>query len=232
MRVRVKLFAALRESVDRAETAVELPAGATAGDVRAALVERHPRLRDLLHACRVARGVEFVADSEPLAEGDEVALIPPVSGGNRFPRARLTHEPLDARELREEAAAPTAGAVVVFEGTVRSPSGGRVVTHLEYEAHEPMALAQMERLLEETAAQTGVASLWLHHRLGRVEVGEASVVAVAVSPHRAEAFTACRAMIERLKADVPIWKKEYFADGSVWVGAPGECHHPPPLDDA
>jgi len=225
VRVEVVAFAALRDALGTDRLAVELPAGATGHTLRTELASRHPRWRDLIHACRLASGVEFLEPGAPLAEGVEVVLIPPVSGGNGAPPVRLTRDPLDAEALREAAAAAGRGAAVVFAGTVRSPSLGKEVLYLEYEAYEAMARAQMERIVTETVARHPGSAAFLHHRLGRIEVGEASVVAVAATPHRAEAFAACRDLIERLKADVPIWKKEVFADGSVWTGAPGECAH-------
>jgi molybdopterin synthase catalytic subunit len=234
VRVEVVAFAALREALGADHIAVDVAEGATGADLRARVAEQHPRWRDLVLACRLACGTEFVDDRAPLAEGAEVLFIPPVSGGSGAaasgapPAVRLTREPLDGSLLKSAAVHAAAGAVVVFEGTVRSPSHGRDVLHLEYEAHEPMALAQMERIVSEARERWPVIALFLHHRLGRIEVGEASVVAVASCPHRGEAFEACRHLIERLKADVPIWKKEFFADGGVWVGAPGECAHEDP----
>jgi MoaE-MoaD fusion protein len=234
MRVEVVAFAALREALGADRFALDLAEGATGADLRARVAELHPRWRDLVHACRLARGTEFVDDSAPLAEGAEVLLIPPVSGGSGAPAPDvppvvcLTHDRLDGALLKSAAVRSAAGAVVLFEGTVRSPSHGRDVLHLEYETHEPMALAQMERIVDEARERWPVIAVFLHHRLGRVEVGEASVVAVASCPHRGQAFEACRHLIERLKADVPIWKKEFFADGGVWVGAPGACPHEDP----
>jgi molybdopterin synthase catalytic subunit len=225
MHVHIVLFAALREALGARRLTVDLPPGSTGAQLRARLARDHPRWRDLLGACRLARGVEFIDDSEELSEGVEIALIPPVSGGCAPPDVLLTADPLDGNRLKEAASRAGAGAVALFEGTVRTPSRGRDVRHLEYEAHEPMARAQMERILAEARARWPVTALFLHHRLGVLPVGEVSVVAVASAPHRAEAFEACRHLIERLKHEVPIWKKEVFADGSEWVGAPGECAH-------
>lgn len=232
MHVEVVAFAALRESLGRSRVRLELPEGARAGDVRDHLSRAHPELAELIRACRLARGVHFVDEGSALEEGSEVVLIPPVSGGNlgsagTIPAVALAASPLDGDALKRAATRDSAGAVVVFEGTVRSPSEGKVVDHLEYEAYQEMALAQMGRIVEEATGRWGLAAAFLHHRLGRIEVGEASVVIVTASPHRPEAFAACRWIIEQLKADVPIWKKEFFEDGSVWVGAPGECRHEP-----
>jgi len=226
MRVEVLLFAALRDALGGSRVGLDLPDGATAGDLRARLAALHPEHAALLRACRIAQGVEFLDERAPLSEASEIVLIPPVSGGMDPRAAALTHEPLDGDALKAAAYRRGAGAVAVFEGTVRSPSEGKDVLWLEYEAYEPMALTQMERILADTRARWPVEAIFLHHRLGRIEVGEVSVVAVASAAHRPPAFEACRHLIERLKADVPIWKKEVFADGSMWVGATGECGHP------
>jgi molybdopterin synthase catalytic subunit len=236
MRVEVIAFAALREALGQPRFTLELSGEATARTVRDRLVEEHPRFADLIRSCRLASGVEFVDESAPLTDGAEVVLIPPVSGGSgeragstgtadTVPSVVLNTDPLDGDRIRRAVHRDSAGAVVLFEGTVRSPSEGRDVHHLEYEAYEAMAVAQMEKIVEEARARWPLTAACLHHRLGRIEVGEVSVVAAVTSPHRPEAFEACRWIIEQLKADVPIWKKEFFADGSVWVGAPGECSH-------
>lgn len=225
MRVHVVAFAALRESLGTSRFTLDVAPGATAADLRSRLARDHPRLGDLIAACRAARGTDFIADGAPLEDEDTIILIPPVSGGSPLPEVRLTTDPLDESALRESVARSAAGAVVAFAGTVRSPSDGRDVLYLEYEAYEAMAVSMMERIVAEARERWPVEAVHLHHRLGRVEVGEASVLAVVSTPHRPDAFEACRHLIERLKADVPIWKKEVFADGSVWVGAPGECAH-------
>lgn len=225
MRVHVVAFAALREALGASRFTLDLAPGATAADVRASLAREHPRWRDLIAACRVAQETDFVDDGTPLRDDDTLVLIPPVSGGRPLPEVLLTADPLDASALRESVARDAAGAVVLFAGTVRAQSEGRAVQHLEYEAYEAMAAAMMERIVAEARERWPVQAVHLHHRLGRLEIGEVSVVAVVSTPHRPDAFEACRHLIERLKADVPIWKKEVFADGTVWVGAPGECAH-------
>ncbi len=230
MRVEVVTFAALREALGSSRLTLDLPGEATARAVRDQLVEDHPRFADLIRSCRLACGVEFVDETAPLEDGAEVILIPPVSGGTEaradtVPAVVLKIGPLDGDAIRRAAYRDPAGAVVLFEGTVRSPSGGRDVDHLEYEAYEAMAVTRMERIVKEARGDWPLTAAYLHHRLGRVEVGEVSVVVAVTSPHRGEAFEACRWIIERLKADVPIWKKEFFSDGSLWVGAPGECSH-------
>jgi len=136
-----------------------------------------------------------------------------------IPRVVLTPEPLDSRVLENAAVRREAGAVNVFLGTVRSPNRGKEVLYLDYEAHEPMALSQMQRLVDEAETRWKGSVVYLHHRLGRVAPGEVSVVVVAGTPHRAASFDACRHVIEGLKRDVPIWKKEVGADGSEWVNS-------------
>jgi molybdopterin synthase catalytic subunit len=223
MRVEIVAFAALREALGTPRLQIELAEGATSETLRHALAERYPRYALLLESCRLAQGVEFLKEDAILVPGMEVVLIPPVSGGNGPPEILLTRETLRSDPLREAALDRESGAVVVFEGVVRATSEGRAVRHLEYEAYEPMALEQMRRIVAETRAGWPLGGVYLHHRLGHLEIGELSVVAVASSPHRAEAFAACRHLIERLKADVPIRKKEMYEDGGEWVGAPGEC---------
>jgi molybdopterin synthase catalytic subunit len=223
MRVEVVLFAALRDAAGRNRIQLDLPEGARGQDLRDALRAEHPELTALLEASRLASGTSFLDEANVLEPGAEIVLIPPVSGGSGPPAVLLTHEPLDLALLRQAAARPGSGAVTVFEGVVRSPSMGKNVLWLEYEAYDVMAIAQMEAIVAEARANWPVSAVFLHHRLGRIEVGETSVVAVASAPHRDEAFAACRHLIERLKADVPIWKKECFEDGSVWVGA--SCAH-------
>ena len=236
MQVEVRVFAALRDVFGAERFAVDLPEGATGADLRAHLAAGHPRWSDLIRVSRLARGVEFLADTEPLAEGAEIVLIPPVSGGapaagpppggdgspaaGTPSEAALTRDPLDAATLVRAARRHAAGAVVSFEGTVRSPSEGRRVDFLDYEAYDEMALASMKEALEEIRARWDVTAAFLHHRLGRVEVGETSVVAVVSAPHREDAFAACRYLIERLKKDIPIWKREATDEGTRWVGTP------------
>ena len=231
MKITVIAFAALRDALGESRCVVEIPEAGTGADLRETLAAGHPRFRDLIQACRVAKGVDFIDLGVPLSDGDEVVFIPPVSGGNLPPAVLLTTDPLDGNALQEAATIPACGAVVRFEGTVRSPSDGKTVRYLEYEVYVEMAKASMERIVAEAREACPEGVQFLHHSLGRVEVGEVSVVAVASAPHRGQAFDICRSLIEKLKADVPIWKKETFEDGSVWVGAPGECSHDQPAEN-
>jgi molybdopterin synthase catalytic subunit len=157
---------------------------------------------------------EYVERGHELADGDEVALIPPVSGGS----FRLVDGPLDVAAVLREVEDAEAGAVASFVGTVRRRSRGRDVLHLEYEAYEEMAEAMLVRLGRELTERHGLCEVAIHHRLGRVEIGEASVVIAASAQHRSAALDACREAIETLKATIPLWKKEVYAGGEEWIG--------------
>lgn len=220
MTVRILLFAGLRERLRGDWVELELPEGATVAQLLAALGERHPALRDLLPPCRVAVEHEFVAADHPVRAGDEVAIIPPVSGGHgpaEDDHFYLGAAPLVLERVVAAVERRQAGGVVTFIGKVRDHSRGHQIDHLEYEAYAPMALKEMRRIAAAVEAEVGGASVAVHHRLGRLEIGEAAVVIAAAAPHRAEAFAACRAVIERLKRDVPIWKREVAVDGTTWV---------------
>jgi molybdopterin converting factor subunit 1 len=205
----VRLFAALRERAGTGERRLELAEGATTGDVWGAL-ELGAEPRGLLYAVNK----EYAERDRPLSEGDEVALIPPVSGG----AVRLSAEPLELSAAVAEVADERAGAIATFVGTTRVESRGRTVLHLEYEAYEGMAeqvMAELARSLEERHDLCGVA---IHHRVGRVGIGEQSVVIAVSAPHRHEAFAACREAIDTLKETVPLWKKEVYEGGEEWIG--------------
>jgi molybdopterin synthase catalytic subunit/molybdopterin converting factor small subunit len=212
VRVTVRLFAGLRELAGTGRRELELADGAVVGDVWAALGLPGAEPGGLLYA--VNR--EYAEAGRALADGDEVGLIPPVSGG--VDDVRVTEEPLSLEAAVRAVSGDEAGAVATFTGTVRRSSRGRTVQHLEYEAYEDMALELLARLaaeLRERHALTGVA---IHHRTGRVEIGEASVVIAVSAPHRAAAFAACREAIETLKAEIPLWKKEVYEGGEEWIG--------------
>lgn len=220
MRVEVHVFAALRDAFAGDRVEVEVPEPATGAALKDALAARFPRWRALIEASRLAVGVDFMDEATRLPEGEDVVLIPPVSGGAPISAAGLSHEPLDLPGMLEDAVRVEAGGIAAFAGTVRSPNEGRDVLWIEYSAYEAMALARMEALVAAVQADVPGSRVIIRHRLGRLVPGEASVVIVASAPHRDEAFRACRAAIERLKVDVPIWKHEAFADGERWVGAP------------
>ena len=207
VRVTVRLFAGLRE---RAGTArLEIADVSHVGDIWAKL-----DLGDEPGGLLYAVNREYAAPGDPLHNGDEVALIPPVSGG----AFRLGTEPLDVGAAVAEAASDEAGAVATFVGTVRRSSRGRDVLYLEYEAYEEMAEPMLARLAGDLTAKHGLCEVAIHHRIGRVEIGEASVVIAVSAPHRAAALDACREAIDTLKTTIPLWKKEVYAGGEEWIG--------------
>ena len=217
MRVRVLYFAVFRERIGRDEEDLELPAGATVADAVRALAARHEAVAKLAGKFRVAADQEFVDDAHPLADGTELALIPPVAGGQGH-HVILTDQPLSLDRCIAAVKQAGYGGIVTFTGMVRLHSRGTTIDHLEYEAYAPMALKVMARLCEEIEAEITGVRLAVEHRVGHLAIGELAVVIAAAAPHRAEAFTACRAMIDRLKDRVPIWKKEVASDGATWVG--------------
>ncbi len=226
MKVQVRLFARYRETAGRDCVELELPEGGTVEAVWAAVAERYPALRPYRPHTLFAVGQDYVNPEHPLRAGDEVCLFPPVSGGAGPDLYRLTTEPLSEAKLTAAVANPEAGGVAVFSGVVRNETGGRRVKFLEYEVHAAMAEAKMREIGETVHARwPGVKAVAMAHRVGRLEVGEASVVIAVSAAHRAEAFEACRFVIDRLKQTVPIWKKEHFEDGEVWVGLQSECDH-------
>ena len=213
--MRVLLFAALREALGQKELALELPEGATVGDLLGALESRHGALGAFWGRVLVAVNRERSREDRALAEGDEVALLPPVSGG--VGPVRLQASPLSLDDLLDEVRSPECGGIVTFTGVVRNLSRGQRIDHLEYEAYEPMAQRELERIRAEVAERWPDVRLALAHRLGRLELGDAAVAIVAAAPHRAEAFEACRYAIDTLKRSVPIWKKEFSEEGTYWV---------------
>jgi len=216
MHVTVRLFGPVREALGAKELQVQLAEGATAGTVRALLAERHPELARYGERLRVSVNRAFASDDAPLADGDEVAFLPPVSGGAGV-RCTIEERPLDPEAVAARVVGPDAGGVVTFAGAVRERSRGHDVEHLEYEAYPEMAVAEMERICDEAARRWPGARVAIAHRVGRLAVGELAVVVVAAAPHRAEAFDACRFAIDALKQTVPIWKKEVARDGAYWV---------------
>ena len=218
MRVRVLFFGVLRDNFGGGERWVELPGEpATVGHLLDLLrSESTPGIEPLWPRLAVAVNREYAARSQPLAGGDEVALLPPVSGG--APESvQLTHAPLESERAVAGLKAGSDGAVVVFDGIVRNNTRGRETRYLLYEAYEAMALDQMRALVREARERFPVRECLLHHRLGRLEIGETSVLIAVASAHRGAAFDACRWIIDTLKKTVPIWKKEFFADGAVWA---------------
>ena len=220
MRVRVLYFAVFREKLGREDDVVALASGSCVRDAIAALAARHEAIARLQGRFRVAVNQDFSDDDRVLVDGDEIALIPPVAGGAGAParHVELLPAPLSLDRCIAAVGGPGMGGIVTFTGMVRRHSRGVAVDHLEYEAYGAMALREMTRLCDEIEAEVAGVRLAVEHRVGRLEIGDIAVVIAAAAPHRAEAFTACRAMIDRLKDRVPIWKKEVGDDGAEWVG--------------
>jgi len=218
MRVTLLAFGMLRELMGSATTRLDLPAGATVKDVLERCRAVAPEKDGLWSSVAVAVNQEYVRAGHRLADGDEVALLPPVSGGvGDAPYVRIVHERIVPHEIIPALEQPEDGAVTIFDGIVRNHSRGRTTRYLEYEAYEEMALKKMEELTAEAISRFPVRNVALVHRLGRLEVGESSVLVAVFSQHRAAAFDACRWLIDTLKKTVPIWKKEFFEDGAVWA---------------
>jgi molybdopterin converting factor subunit 1 len=225
VRVRVLLFAGIRAKLGVPHLEVDLPDQAgppTVAQLRQKLVDAHPELADAIGSCRIALDQEFASEDQAISEHDEVALIPPVSGGapvmHLGSRSRLREDPLSLAEVIAAVDHRGAGGIATFIGNVREHSQGRLVRWLEYEAYAPMAVGKMDEIALAIEAELPGTRVAVHHRIGRLEVGETAVVIAASAPHRDEAFRACRAVIERLKAEVPIWKKEVDSEGQLWIG--------------
>ena len=222
MRVRVLLFGALRDSMVLGSETIELPEQATVAQLLQHCLEKAPAARKFLGSLAVAVNREYATPTHILRDGDEVALLPPVSGGCaddglQSSLVRLQREPICPEALLMELRDGADGAMVVFDGIVRNHTRGRRTLYLDYEAYEEMALGQMRALVREAKSRFDVREVALVHRLGRLEIGESSVWIAVASAHRAPAFEACRFVIDTLKKTVPIWKKEYFVDGAVWA---------------
>jgi molybdopterin synthase catalytic subunit len=253
LRVRIRLFAMQRELAGTRGLEVEVPAGGTIEDAWQALVARHPNLASGRPAVRFARNGAYAAAETPLEDGDEVAMIPPVSGGGAEPGARFRilelrqapFGPAILAELAERLATTDDGAVVGFLGVTRRSAGtpapgqeaeaarhaGRSVEALSYEALPALALAVMGEIADEIEARFGVTRLAIVHREGEVPLGEPSVAIAACAPHRDAAFEAARYAIDETKARAPIWKAEHFEGGHVWIGAPAR-EGPGPREDS
>jgi molybdopterin synthase catalytic subunit len=222
VRVRVRLFARYREAVGRERLDVDLPEGGTVEAAFAAVADRHPQLRPFRPFTLFAVGHDYVPPEHRLSPDDELCLFPPLSGGSAADVYRVVEAPLSPDALAAAVDDPGAGGVVIFSGVVRDETGGRPVKFLEYEAHAPMAEAKLREIGAAVRARwPGVKRVAILHRVGRLEIGEASVLIAVSAAHRAEAFEACRYAIDTLKATVPVWKKEHFEDGEVWVGLQG-----------
>lgn len=222
MRIGVRLFARYREAAGQERLEVDVPDGGTVETAWSAVVDRHPQLSPYRPFTLFAVGNEYVDAEHRLAPSDELCLFPPVSGGSGGDIYRVVGEPLSPDAIAAEVDDPGAGGIVIFSGVVRNETGGRPVKVLEYEAHAPMAEAKMREIGEAVRAQWGgVKRVAILHRIGRLEIGESSVLIAVSAAHRQDAFDACRYAIDTLKRTVPVWKKEHFEDGEVWVGLQG-----------
>jgi molybdopterin converting factor subunit 1 len=215
MRVRVLLFAALREAVGEKTLELEVRDSATLSELLAQLESLHGVLARFRGRLLVALNEERAPLATPLSDGDEVALLPPVSGGAERPW--IDAAPLSLDALLREVSGPEMGGVVTFTGVVRNHARGEAIDHLEYEAYAPMAEKEMRKIADAVRARWPLVRIAMSHRVGRLAIGDAAVMIAVAAPHRAEAFEACRFAIDRLKASVPIWKKEFATGGSYWV---------------
>ncbi|MBI2954812.1 MAG: molybdopterin converting factor subunit 1 [Chloroflexi bacterium] len=215
MKVKVKFFAAFREITKQKDATIEVPNGTTVGGLLDLLVDEHPRLAGVSKTSRFVVDQEFVDADTVLGEGSEVVFVPPVAGGQRF---EITEDVVTVEDLISEVTDDTAGAVVTFIGVVRGNSQGKRVLYLEYEAYKEMAEKKLAEIGEEIREKWGLGRIAVRHRVGHLDVGETAVVVAIASPHRKEGFEACQYAIDRLKQVVPIWKKEVWEDGEVWVG--------------
>jgi molybdopterin synthase catalytic subunit len=238
VRVQVLFFGMLKDITGNPQQQLELEPGSLLHAVFDHYAAEFPRLRDMAGSIVIAHNRQFADRKTPLQDGDEVALLPPVSGGSTpvnpsqvltaSPYLHQIHDPeghffaltrqaIDDRAIREQLLGGRDGAVVTFEGVVRDNSQGRRTRYLDYECYEAMAIQVMANIGREIAASYSISRIAMVHRLGRMEIGEASVVVVVTAPHRKAAFEAALEGINRLKRTVPIWKKEYFEDGEIWV---------------
>jgi molybdopterin synthase catalytic subunit len=222
MRVRVLFFGLLTDVVSRREEEIDLNEGARISDLLGHYTAAFPQLRLLLASVAVSVNREYAPASTVLRDRDEVALLPPVSGGadavrTETARVAIVRNKIDSARLADALKGASDGACAVFEGIVRDNTRGRRTLYLDYEAYEEMAFQKMNELRNEAMTSFGIRDAALVHRLGRLEIGETSVLIVVASAHRGAAFEACRWLIDTLKKTVPIWKKEYFEDGAVWA---------------
>lgn len=219
MKVRVLFFGQLKDIVGKAADDLNLQAGATVADLLQSYAAKAPKLAALLPSLAVAVNQEFSAVTQALQEADEVALLPPVSGGKPTsePLIQIVREKIESQSIVAPLRQPEDGAVLVFDGIVRNHTRERTTLYLEYEAYESMALAQMRELAAQAVERFPIRQVAMVHRLGRLEIGETSILIAVFSAHRAAAFDACRFLIDTLKKTVPIWKKEHFKDGAVWA---------------
>ena len=219
MRVRVLFFGVLKDLAGKSVDELDLPEGSVARHVLQHYESRFPALKNLLPSLAVAINQQYAGADVPLNSNDEIALLPPVSGGANAdqPLVRLVRERIVPHDIVPAMERAEDGAIVIFDGVVRNHSRNRKTLYLEYEAYEAMALSKLQELVAEAVRRFAIRNVALVHRLGHLEIGESSVLIAVFSAHRAPAFEACRWLIDTLKRTVPIWKKEYFEDGAVWA---------------
>lgn len=221
MTITVRLFAAMADAAGARELTIELPEGATGRDLLSLLSQRYPKVAALAPSLRLAVNQEYVPWESPLRPDDEIAIIPPVSGGvtdEAEPFVEVTTEPLSADHYQQRVVAPTCGAVALFVGVVREFTGEKRTLSLKYEAYGEMAEREMTKIAREIQERWPGARVAIGHRIGELGIGEASVIVAVATPHRAAAFEAARFGIDTIKERVPIWKKEVWDDGETWVG--------------
>jgi molybdopterin synthase catalytic subunit len=218
VRVLVRLFASYREAAGRGHFDLELPPGATVRDAIDRILSAHPLIAEGRQVV-IAKNREYVGVDAPLGDGDELALIPPVSGGDARTLAPIavSEEPLSVDDALAIVRDDAFGGIVVFLGTVRSRSRGKRIIRLEYEAYAEMAEAKMREIGERLVREHGPLRIAMHHRVGELAIGDVAVIVAAAAPHRDAAFVAARAAIDELKTIVPIWKKEHTEDGAIWI---------------
>lgn len=227
MQIRVLLFGQLKDIVGKNEESLQVPSGATVRSLLTRYGQQFPAFSDLAASIACSVNQEYASSSTILKEGDEVGLLPPVSGGTgaagsqihelRSEHCAIVREPIRVAEVRAQLEHPEDGAVIIFDGVVRNNTRARRTLYLDYEAYDSMALSEMERLAQAALERFSVRDVRLVHRVGRLQIGETSVLIGVGSAHRGPAFDACRWLIDSLKKTVPIWKKEHFEDGAVWA---------------
>lgn len=219
IRIQMRYFAVVREQLGKSKETIELPDGSTVDDALTRALAESPRLAQASSAFMVMVDQHYRPRDFVLSDGVEVAIIPPVSGGSESRRFEITDRVLDPREVETIVTDDASGAIVTFAGTVRNHARGKQVVALDYEAYPPAAEKMLEQIGDEIFERWGVRSVAIHHRYGLLQIGETSVVIAVSSAHRETAFEACRYAIERIKVLVPIWKREIYEDGAVWIGS-------------
>ena len=222
MKINVRLFALYRERAGAGHLTLDLAPGSTLADVVGEIRNLYPQLAPPAVRIVAAVNAEYTEGDVPLYEGDEVALIPPVSGGCAM--VTITHDVLDPEAITAKVRREANGAVVTFLGVTRLYAEGKKVLYLEYEAFIEMAQKKLEEIMTQLQAEWNIEDIAVAHRIGRVDIGEISLVVAVASPHRYEAFMACHQAVDRLKVQVPIWKKEYFEGGHHWVACEDHEH--------